>query len=92
MKEELFCTHVRTPRGDRINITDRADGTGILFAEVPWSQQAMEEALIFAAAPKLLEACRALCSANWNRLDDINEAISLGRAAIARAEGPSRKS
>jgi hypothetical protein len=40
---------------------------------------------LMTAAPELLEACRAILSANWNRLDDIDEAIGLARAAIAKA-------
>jgi len=96
MNAELFCSWVKTERGDRVQITSRPDNTGILFAEIPGSPDAMEEALIFAAAPKLLEACKAwlgdldrlLSEAPRHEVSPhIRRIADQARAAIAQAEG-----
>lgn len=42
-------------------------------------------ARLISAAPEMLAALQACTLANWNRLDDISNAIKLARAAIAKA-------
>ena len=67
------------------------DRSGTRLADCHWTN-----ARLIAAAPDLLEACRALVSDCWRRSgvglqdhEDGCEDCRAARAAIARAEGPS---